>query len=61
MAVRIEIKPETLNSREPAKIVVYDGDRLVTEIIAKVELSPGADGGMYNCVTLKENTILHST
>ncbi|MDD5639405.1 MAG: hypothetical protein PHR47_01180 [Candidatus Pacebacteria bacterium] len=53
MAVRIEIKQETGISREPAKVLVYEDDRLVAKVVAEIELKQGADGGWYHCVTLK--------
>ena len=54
MAVRVEVKSETGTSRDPAKVLVYEDDRLVTEVVAKVEMKQGADGGWYYCVTLKK-------
>jgi len=55
MAVRIETKSEAGTSREPAKVSVYEDDRLVAEVIAEIELKQGADGGWYHCVTLKKS------
>ncbi len=52
--VRVEIESEIGISRRPARVLVYEGDQLVTEVEAEVELKPGADGGYYHCVTLKK-------
>jgi hypothetical protein len=50
--VRVEIESEGGTSSTPARVRVYDQDVLVAEVIAKVEPKPGADGGLYPCVTL---------
>lgn len=52
MAIRIEVTSEKGMSLAPAKVLVYENDRLVAEITAEIELKPGADGGLYHCVTL---------
>lgn len=54
MSIRVDIKSEAGTSRDPAKVSVYENDRLVAEVIAEVELQQGADGGWYHCVTLKK-------
>ena len=54
MAVKVEVRSEIGTSREPAKVLVYEDDRLVAEVIAEVELKQGADSGWYHCVTLKK-------
>ena len=54
MAVRVEVKSESGTSREPAKVLVFEDNRLVATIIAEVELKQGADNGWYPCVTLKK-------
>lgn len=54
MAVRVEVKSEIGTSRDPAKVLIYEDDRLVTEVVAVVELKQGVDGGWYHCVTLKK-------
>jgi len=54
MAVRVEVISETGTVREPAKVSVYEDNRLVAEVFAKVELKQGADGGWYHCVTLNK-------
>lgn len=50
--IRVEIKSEEGTSNEPACVRVYEGARLVAEVIGKVELKQGGDGGQYHCVTL---------
>lgn len=52
MAIRVEVESEIATSNRPARVLVYDNNQLVTEIIAKVEPKQGADGGYYPCVTL---------
>lgn len=54
MAVRVEIKSEEGMSRDLAYVRVYEDDKLVVEITGRVELKMGADGGLYNCVTLEK-------
>lgn len=54
MAIRVEIKSETGTSETPAKVSVYENDRLVIEVIASIKLQQGGDGGWYQCVTLKK-------
>ena len=53
MAVRVEVQSEAGTSRNPAKVLVYEDNRLVATVIAEVELKLGADGGWYHCVTLR--------
>ncbi len=52
--IRVEIESERATSRDPARVLIYENDKLVTEIIAENHLQEGADGGLYNCVTLKK-------
>jgi len=54
MAIRVEIVSESGTSLDPAKVFVYENDRLVAEVVAEIELKQGADGGLYSCVTLKK-------
>lgn len=54
MAIRVEVKSESAISRDPAKVSVYEDDRLVAEVIGEVEFKLGADGGWYPCVALKK-------
>lgn len=52
MAVRVEVKSET--ESDPAKVLVYENDHLVAEVIAEVKLKQYHDGGYYHCVRLKK-------
>ncbi len=52
--IRVEIESEGGCSRAPASVKVYDDDKLIMEVIAKIEPQKGADGGWYNCVTLEK-------
>lgn len=54
MAIKIETQSEEATSKEPARVLVYDNDALVGEIIVRVEKKRGADGGYYDCVTLEK-------
>ena len=48
--VRVETESEVATSRRPARVLVYENEQLVAEIIATIELKQGADGGYYNCI-----------
>lgn len=61
MAVRVEIKSEIGTSRDPAKVSIYENDRLLAEVIAEIELKQGADGGWYHCVTLRKEVPVQKT
>ena len=52
--VRVEVRSEVGTSREPAKVLVYNNECLVAEVVAEVELKQGADGGWYHCVSLRK-------
>lgn len=52
--VRVEIESEIGTSHKPARVLVYEGEKLVATVIATVEPKPGADGEQYPCVTLKK-------
>ncbi len=52
--VRVEIQSEIAIVRRPARVLVYNGEQLVAEIIAEIEPKQGWDGGYYPCVTLKK-------
>lgn len=54
VGVRVEVKSEKGSLDEPARVLVYDGSSLVAEVVARVEMKPGADGGLYSCVTLEK-------
>lgn len=51
--VRVEIQQEEAISRKPARVIVYQDEKPVAEVIAEVKLKQGADGDFYHCVTLK--------
>lgn len=55
--VRIEIESETGTGTRPARIIVYYKDEIVALITGTVEFRPGADGGQYPCVVLKQQTV----
>ena len=54
MAIEVKTESEGGCSDRPARVLVYEDGKLVAEVIATVELKPGADGGRYHCVTLKK-------
>jgi len=56
-AVKVEVQSESGASHDPAYVRVYERNKLVAEVIAKVELKQGADGGYYNCVTFTEQKL----
>jgi hypothetical protein len=51
--IRVEIESEIATSKDPAQVLVYDGDKLVAKVTADVESKQGADDGFYPCVMLK--------
>ena len=52
MAIRVELESQKGTSNEPARVLIYENDKLIAEIIAKVEMKLGADYGKYPCVEL---------
>ena len=52
--VRVELEQEVGTSRRPARVLVYEDDQLVAEVVTEVESKQGADGGYYHCVILKK-------
>ena len=52
--VRVEIESEAGTSDRPARVLVYEDNQLMAEVVAEIELKQGADGGYYHCVTLKK-------
>ncbi len=50
--VRVEIQSETAVGSSPARVTVYENDKIVAVITADIELKMGGDCGYYNCVTL---------
>lgn len=57
MAVRVEVISEEGTSSDPARILVYDNDCLVTEVVGTIEPKQGADGWYYPCVTLERKGV----
>lgn len=55
--IRIEIESQVGTSRNPASIHIYEGDRLIAEIVASTSLQPGADGGYYDCIILESRQV----
>jgi len=53
MAVRVEIQSEIVALGKPARVLVYENGNIVAEVVAEVDLQPGADGGYYHSVTLR--------
>jgi len=51
--VRVVVESEDAISNHPARVLVYKNNRLIAEVVAKVEPQQGADGKYYPCVTLK--------
>ncbi|MBI2450588.1 MAG: hypothetical protein HYV47_03590 [Candidatus Nealsonbacteria bacterium] len=51
--IRVETESEVATSERPARVLVYEDDKLVAVVIAGIERQKGADGGFYPCVTLK--------
>lgn len=54
MSVEVKIISEQGVSREPPSVTICENGKIITEIIVKVELKRGADGGFYHCVTFKK-------
>ncbi len=52
--VRVEGVDEGVRIRRDASVTIYDGDKLVTKVVAKIEKKQGADGGWYDCIVLKK-------
>ena len=52
--IRVEVESEGGCAPNTANVKVYDGEKLVAEVLGRVELKRGADGGWYHCVELKE-------
>ena len=52
--IRVEIESELATSKKPARVLIYQNEELVMEVVAKVEYKQGADLGLYPCVDLKK-------
>ena len=50
--VRVELESQVGTSHDPARVRVYQGDQLVTEIVASIDYKQGADGRYHSCVIL---------
>lgn len=50
--IRVDIESESGTSRRPARVLVYEGDTLVIEVVARTSPEKGADGGYYDCIIL---------
>ncbi|MBI2595640.1 hypothetical protein HYW46_02800 [Candidatus Daviesbacteria bacterium] len=50
--VKIKLESAVVTSDRSARVLVYDGERLVAEILAEMRMGLGADYGMYHYVTL---------
>jgi hypothetical protein len=46
--VRVDIESETATSIRPAKVRVFVNEKLFAEVVVKVELEKGADGGILS-------------
>mgnify|MGYP001608737053 FL=1 len=51
--IRIVTESETGTSRNPARVLIYEEDKLVAEVVARTSLQQGADGGYYDCIILE--------
>ena len=55
--LRIDCQSESGTSHNPARVLIYEGDRLVAEVVATIEPKQGADGGYYRCVVLTKKDL----
>lgn len=54
-SIRVELVDEiTTIGPYHARVLVYDDEKLITEVHAHVEKEQGADGGYYSVVKLKK-------
>jgi len=54
MAVRVEIQSEEAAGNRPARVLVFEDGKIVAEVVARVEMKPGAYDRSYPCVTLEK-------
>lgn len=54
MTVEVRIESESGTSNHPARVLVYENNQLVAEVLGKIEKRQGADGGWYPCIILKK-------
>lgn len=52
--VRVKIVSEMGNVKHPAKILIYENEQLLSEMLAKVEHKFSADGSFYPCVNFEK-------
>jgi len=55
--VRVEVKSEDSTSCLPARVLIYQEERLIRQIVAHVEMKRGADYRYYACVTLEDHPV----
>ncbi|MDP3779218.1 MAG: hypothetical protein Q8R30_04210 [bacterium] len=55
--VRVEVKSEDPVSCLPARVLIYQGEKLIREIVAHVDMKRGADYRYYPCVILEERPV----
>ena len=54
MSVEVKIVSEEAISNKPASVIVSEDGKTIAEVVVKVDLKRGADGGFYHCVTFKK-------
>jgi hypothetical protein len=50
--VRVEVEKERVICGEPAKVNIYEDDKLIARVICTIGNQYGADDGLYPCVEL---------
>jgi hypothetical protein len=53
--IRVDVQDEDGVGTKKPTVRVYEDDKLVCEVVASIELKPGADGGLYRCVVFSRN------
>lgn len=53
-AVTVTIRDERVIQGAPAEVLVIQCQKTIARVEGEVELKPGADGGLYHAVTLKQ-------
>ena len=53
MAIRVEIQNEAVILGHQARVLIFEDDKLVAEVVAKIEPQIGADDNYYPGVTLE--------
>ena len=54
ITIRIESESESATSHKPDRVLIYNNDELLAEIVAELKLQPVADGAYCNCTILKQ-------